>query len=82
MNTKAYYKLTSKRYEIEEHLEPYNIQIEEFRKEAKKLKKGSAERQKFVKMANDLVNSLEYQKLQVESKTLNYCINTFFYLSN
>lgn len=79
-NTKAFYILTSKRAEVEDKIEEYDILIKENREQAKKLKKGSIERQELMVKANDLANSLTYQKLKIELSTLNFCINTTFYL--
>lgn len=79
MNTKAFYKLTDKRNEIEGSIETYNVLIRELREEAKKLKKGSIERQELMKRANDLNNDAVYVKLKGQLEILNFCINTVFY---
>lgn len=79
MNTKAFYKLTNKRNEIEESIEVYNSLIRELREEAKKLKKGSVERQDLMKRANDLNNDVIYVKLKGQLEMLNFCINITFY---
>ena len=79
-NTKAFYKLTSKRQEIEDFIEPYDAAIQELKDAAKKLKKGSPERQELMKKANDLKNEECYKKWQTELRIMNYCINTVFYL--
>ncbi|WP_205427387.1 hypothetical protein [Clostridium botulinum] len=76
---KAFYELSNKRQQIEEQLSDYDLVISELRTEAKKLKKGSSERQDLMKRANDLKNDNVYIKLQIELKILNYCINTVYY---
>lgn len=79
MNVKAYYNLTERRSKVERYIEDYDVVIKELRDEAKKLKKGSMERQELMKRANDLKNDSTYRELQIELRTLNYCINTVFY---
>lgn len=79
MNTKAYYNLTERRNKIESYIEDYEVAIKELRDEAKKLKKGSPERQELMKRANDLKNDIAYRERITELKTLNYCINIVFY---
>lgn len=79
MNTKAYYKLTSKRAELEEELETMSDLIRNIQDDAKKLKKGSIERQDLMKRANEIRNSEAYKNLQLQIKTFNFCINTVFY---
>lgn len=79
MNIKAYYNLTERRSKVESYIEDYDVVIKELRDEAKKLKKGSMERQELMKRANDLKNDSTYRELQIELRTLNYCINTVFY---
>lgn len=79
MNTRAYYKLTQKRNEIEEKLESYNDEVKAIREQAKKLKKGSLERESTMMKANTILNSKEYIKLKAELDTLNLCINIVYY---
>lgn len=79
MNVKAYYNLTERRSKVERYIEDYDVVIKELRDEDKKLKKGSMERQELMKRANDLKNDSTYRELQIELRTLNYCINTVFY---
>lgn len=79
MNTKAYYNLTERRNKIESYIEDYEVAIKELRDEAKKLKKGSPERQELMKRANDLKNDITYRERLIELRTLNYCINIVFY---
>lgn len=79
MNTKAYYNLTERRNKIESYIEDYEVAIKELRDEAKKLKKGSPERQELMKRANDLKNDITYRGRITELRTLNYCINIVFY---
>lgn len=78
-NSKAFYKLTQEINELEEALEPYDTLISTFREEAKKLKKGSLERQDLIKRANDIKNSENYKALKIRIETMNFCINTVFY---
>ena len=77
--TKAFYKLSAKRQAIEEQLEEYNVVINELRSEAKKLKKGSLERQDLMRKANEISNSSVFIKLQTELRVMNFCINTVWY---
>lgn len=79
MNTTAYYKLTGRRSCIEDLIEPYDTAIKDLKEDAKKLKKGSQERQDLMKKANDLNNDTVYKNLKLELRTLNFCINTVFY---
>jgi len=76
---KAFYKLSAKRQAIEEQLENYDFVINELRAEAKKLKKGSLERQDLMKKASETNNCDVYKKLQTELNILNFCINTVWY---
>ena len=78
-NTRAFYELSKRRQLIEEQLQEYNTIINGLRSDAKKLKKGSIERQELMTKANDLKNYNVYIKLETELKTLNFCINTVFY---
>lgn len=78
-NSKVFYKLTQERNELEEALEPYDTLIATLREEAKKLKKGSLERQDLIKRANDIKNSENYKGLKIRIETMNFCINTVFY---
>lgn len=79
MNVKAYYNLTERRSKVERYIEDYDVVIKELRDEAKKLKKGSMERQELMERANGLKNDSTYRELKIELRTLNYCINTVFY---
>jgi len=76
---KAFYKISAKRRSIEEQLEEYNFVINELREEAKKLKKGSIERQDLMRKASEIKNCSVYIKLETELNMLNFCINTVWY---
>lgn len=78
-NSKAYYTLTNKRSELEEECETMTDLIKNIQDDAKKLKKGSIERQDLMRKANELKNSESYKNLKLQIKTLNFCINTVFY---
>lgn len=78
-NSKAYYTLTNKRSELEEECETMTELIKNIQDDAKKLKKGSTERQDLMRRANELKNSENYKNLKLQIKTLNFCINTVFY---
>lgn len=79
INSKAYYTLTNKRSELEEECEVMTELIRNIQADAKKLKKGSIERQDLIRRANELKNSETYKDLKLQIKTLNFCINTVFY---
>lgn len=79
MNTKAFYKLSAKRRQLEEMITDYDTTVKLYREESKKFKKGSTERQELTLKANDIINSLAYQKLKIELDILIYCINIMFY---
>lgn len=79
INSKAYYTLTNKRSELEEECEVMTELIRNIQADAKKLKKGSIERQDLIRRANELKNSETYNDLKLQIKTLNFCINTVFY---
>ena len=78
-NTKAYYTLTNKRSELEEDLDVMTEVIRNIQDDAKKLKKGSPERQDLMRRANELKNSETYKDLKLKIEILNFCINTVFY---
>lgn len=78
-NSKAYYTLTNKRSELEEEFDVMTEVIRNIQADAKKLKKGSIERQDLIRRANELKNSESYKDLKLQIKTLNFCINTVFY---
>lgn len=78
-NSKAYYKLTSKRLELEEEFDIIKSDIEIKRTEAKKFPKGSEERKRLMQEIQDLGKTPKYQQLNSEIKMLNFCINTVFY---
>lgn len=78
-NSKVYYTLTNKRSELEEECEVMTELIKNIQDDAKKLKKGSIERQDLMRKANELKNSESYKNLKLQIKTLNFCINTVFY---
>lgn len=78
-NSKAYYTLTNKRSELEEECETMSELIKNIQDDAKKLKKGSIERQDLMRRANELKNSESYKNLKLQIKMLNFCINTVFY---
>ena len=77
--SKAYFKLTSKRNELESKLEILNKKMQEIREKSKKLKKGSEERKELTLNIDNIKNSKEYQDLNLQIKTMNFCINTVFY---
>ena len=78
-NSKAYYTLTNKRSELEEELDIMSELIRNIQDDAKKLKKGSPERQDLMRRANELKNSETYKDLKLKIEILNFCINTVFY---
>lgn len=78
-NTKAFQKLSQKRFELEEQKEILDNKIQSISEEAKKLKKGSNERKELMSKVEEIKNSKEYQDLHLQIKTMNYCINTVFY---
>ena len=53
--------------------------IRNIQADAKKLKKGSIEKQDLMRRANELKNSESYKDLKLQIKILNFCINTVFY---
>lgn len=79
MNTKAYFKLVERRAMFEEQKEDYDVLINELRTEARKFKKGSAERQDLMRRAQELKNCDIYKIIEAEIRTMNFCINTVFY---
>lgn len=79
MNTRAFFELEKKRYQLEEELEEFNNKIKVISEQAKKQKKGSEERKLLMQKAGDIRNSSEYLVLQAKIKTMNYCMNTVFY---
>ena len=79
MNTRAFFELEKKRYQLEEELEEFNNKIKVISEQAKKQKKGSEERKLLMQQAGDIRNSSEYLVLQAKIKTMNYCMNTVFY---
>lgn len=78
-NTKAYYTLTNKRMTLEEELDTMSELIGNIQDDAKKLKKGSPERQDLMRRANEIKNSETYKNLKLRIEMLNFCINTVFY---
>lgn len=78
-NTKAYYTLTNKRMALEEELDVMSELIRNIQDDAKKLKKGSPERQDLMCRANEIKNSETYKNLKLRIEMLNFCINTVFY---
>lgn len=79
MNTRAFFELEKRRYQLEEELEEFNNKIKVISEQAKKQKKGSEERKLLMQQAGDIRNSSEYLVLQAKIKTMNYCMNTVFY---
>ena len=79
MNSKAYFKLTSRRNGYEEELQVLNNQISKFKEDAKKLKKGSSERKELKDKAVYIRESEEYKNLKIRIEELNYSINIYFY---
>lgn len=77
--TKAYYALTNKRMVLEEELDTMSELIRNIQDDAKKLKKGSPERQDLMRRANEIKNSETYKNLKLRIEMLNFCINTVFY---
>lgn len=78
-NTKAYYTLANKRMVLEEELDIMSELIRNIQDDAKKLKKGSPERQDLMRRANEIKNSETYKNLKLRIEMLNFCINTVFY---
>lgn len=78
-NTKAYYALTNKRMTLEEEFDIMSELIRNIQDDAKKLKKGSIERQDLMRRANEIRNSETYKNLKLRIEILNFCINTVFY---
>lgn len=78
-NTKAYYTLTNKRMTLEEEFDIMSELIKNIQNDAKKLKKGSPERQDLMRRANEIKNSEAYKNLKLRIEMLNFCINTVFY---
>ena len=78
-NTKTYYTLTNKRMTLEEELDTMSELIRNIQDDAKKLKKGSIERQDLMRRANEIRNSETYKNLKLKIEMLNFCINTVFY---
>lgn len=78
-NTKAYYTLTNKRMKLEEEFDIMSELIRDIQADAKKLKKGSLERQDLMRRANEIKNSETYKDLKIRIEMLNFCINTVFY---
>lgn len=78
-STKAYYTLTNKRMVLEEELDIMSELIRSIQGDAKKLKKGSPERQDLMRRANEIRNSETYKNLKLKIEILNFCINTVFY---
>ena len=76
---KAYYALTNKRMVLEEELDIMSELIRNIQDDAKKLKKGSIERQDLMRRANEIKNSETYKNLKLKIEMLNFCINTVFY---
>lgn len=76
---KAYYALTNKRMVLEEELDIMSELIRNIQDDAKKLKKGSLERQELMRRANEIRNSETYKNLKLKIEVLNFCINTVFY---
>lgn len=79
MNTKAFYKISNEITKIESQLEELNNQINNIRSKAKKLKKGSQERESEMFKANQIQNSLDYISLKSKLSTFQYCYNVMFY---
>lgn len=78
-NTKAYYTLTNKRMKLEEEFDIMSELIRDIQADAKRLKKGSLERQDLMRRANEIKNSETYKDLKIKIEMLNFCINTVFY---
>lgn len=78
-NTKTYYTLTNKRMTLEEELDTMSELIRNIQDDAKKLKKGSIERQDLMRRANEIRNSETYKNLKLKIEMLKFCINTVFY---
>lgn len=78
-NTKTYYTLINKRMTLEEELDTMSELIRNIQDDAKKLKKGSIERQDLMRRANEIKNSETYKNLKLRIEMLNFCINTVFY---
>lgn len=79
-NSKAYLTLTKERQFIEDQLEIMNENAKVFSEQAKKLKKGSFERESMMMKSNQIKMSVEYKVLKSQLETFNFCINTTFYL--
>lgn len=79
MNSKAYLKLAVERQRLEELVTPYDDLIQSLKEDAKKLKKGSVERQDLFKRVSAIQNDQVYKDLKLQIKTMNFCINTAFY---
>lgn len=77
--TKVYYALTNKRMVLEEEFDIMSELIRNIQNDAKKLKKGSPERQDLMRRANEIKNSETYKNLKLRIEMLNFCINTVFY---
>ena len=79
INSKAYFKLTSRRNDYEEELQVFGNQISKLIEEAKKLKKGSSERKDLMDKAMNIRQSEECKNLRIRIEELNYSINIYFY---
>lgn len=80
-NTKSYYILSQKQNEAEDELNMYNDMMKDLKDAAKELRKGSPERIDLMTKANEIKNSITYIKLKTKLETLNFAINTVFYLN-
>ena len=77
MNSKAFYKLSKIRQDIEEKIESYGI--DKLREKAKALPKKSQERKDLNDHINSILNSADFKVLKAELNLINRCINTVFY---
>lgn len=64
---------------LEEEFDIMSELIRDIQADAKKLKKGSLERQDLMRRANEIKNSETYKDLKIKIEMLNFCINTVFY---
>ena len=78
-NSEKFYKLNKRLCELERKLEDYNNEIRHIRENAKKLKKGSHERESEIAKIHQMETSKEYIETKAKVESLYYCINIFFY---